>query len=54
MTSWTKRIGNCAQVIKTVLNNTLKPDVVYLNLSQEEFPNGERDIPMELVSMFRK
>ena len=54
MTSWPKRIGNCAQVIKTLLNNTLKPDVVYLNLSQEEFPNGERDIPMELVSMFRK
>lgn len=54
MTSWTKRIGNCAQVIKTVLNNTLKPDVVYLNLSQEEFPNGERDVPMELISMFRK
>lgn len=54
MTSWPKRIVNCACVIKAVLNNTLKPDAVYLNLSQEEFPNGERDVPMELISMFRK
>ena len=54
MTSWKKRIGNCAQVIRSVLNNTLKPDVVFLNLSQEEFPNGERNLPMELVLMSRK
>ena len=49
MTSWTKRIGNCAQVIKTVLNNTMKPDAVYLNLSVVEFPNRESNLPKDLV-----
>ena len=45
MTSWTKRIGNCASIVKSLLGNTLKPDVVYLNLSTEEFPEKEANLP---------
>ena len=51
MTSWTKRIGNCYQVVKSILNNTMKPDMVYLNLSIAEFPNKEQDLPRDLVQL---
>ena len=51
MTSWKKRIGNCASVVRTVLDNTFKPDIVFLNLSEEEFPKRERELPYELVQM---
>lgn len=54
MTSWTKRIGNCYQVVKSILNNTMKPDVVYLNLSVEEFPKREQDLPKDLVQLAKE
>ena len=54
MTSWTKRIGNCFGVIQTILDNTLKPDLVFLNLSLEEFPNRETDLPLDLVELRNK
>jgi hypothetical protein len=49
MTSWTKRIGNCRQVVEAILKNTVKPDAVYLNLAVVEFPNKEADLPKDLV-----
>ena len=49
MTSWPKRIGNCHWVVKSILNNTVKPDAVYLNLSVAEFPNKDADLPKDLV-----
>lgn len=54
MTSWTKRIGNCFGVIQTILDNTLKPDFVYLNLSLEEFKDREKSLPVNLVELQRK
>jgi hypothetical protein len=51
MTSWTKRIGNCEQVIRALLNNTVKPDVLFLNLAEIEFPNKESDLPSGLVEL---
>lgn len=53
MTSWTKRIGNCVPVIRALLNNTVKPDIVFLNLSEEEFPNKEANLPLDLVKLSR-
>ena len=50
-TSWKKRIGNCARVVRHVLSNTLKPDIVFLNLSEAEFPRRELDLPRELVKL---
>jgi hypothetical protein len=54
MTSWTKRIGNCHQVVKSILNNTVKPDIIYLNLSVAEFPKREKDLPKDLVQLANK
>lgn len=51
MTSWKKRIGNCVYVINCLLNNTHVPDVVFLSLSMEEFPNLCDDLPPELVNL---
>ena len=47
MTSWRKRLCNVPKVIDSILAQTRKPDVVVLNLAEQEFPNKE--IPAELV-----
>lgn len=52
MTSWPKRIQNVATVVKSVMENTLVPDRLYLTLSTEEFPNKESDLPKDLVEIF--
>lgn len=51
MTSWKKRIQNCVYVINCLLNNTRKPDIVFLSLSLEEFPNLHADLPQDLVKL---
>lgn len=51
MTSWPKRIGNVCQVVRSVMNNTVKPDRLYLNLSTEEF-EGVDELPKDLVELF--
>ena len=48
MTSWSKRIGNVATVLKTILEQTVKPDLIEINLSLIEFPNKENDLPQDL------
>ena len=50
MTSWVKRIGNVKKVIESVMNNTVKPDRLYLNLSLTEFYGIE--LPEDLVEYF--
>lgn len=50
MTSWKKRIDSVLSVVKSIMNNTVKPDVLYLNLSKSEFKNME--LPKELVDYF--
>ena len=49
MTSWTKRINNVKPVLKSILNSTVIPNRIYLNLSVEEFPNKKNDLPQDLV-----
>lgn len=51
MTSWTKRIGNCKTAIGSLLNQNLMPDYIELNLSLDEFPNKEFDLPIELTNL---
>lgn len=48
-TSWTKRIKSCYDCVLSIFDNTMQPDLVYLNLSVEEFPNMENDLPKELL-----
>lgn len=49
MTSWIKRIQNCKTVLESLLNQELKADYIELNLSLEEFPQKENDLPKDLV-----
>ena len=50
LTSWIKRIENVKTVVESIINNTIKPDRVYLNLSKTEF-NGI-ELPKDLVEYF--
>lgn len=51
MTSWQKRIKNVSKVIFSLLNQSVKPDSIELNLSIEEFPNKEKDLPEDLQNI---
>ena len=51
MTSWKNRIHNCANVIESILHGTLKPDVIFLNISSEEFPCLSDELPDDLMSL---
>ena len=50
ITSWVKRIGYVKKVIESIMDNTIQPDRVYLNLSKSEFVNVE--LPKDLVTYF--
>ena len=50
LTSWTKRIHNVKKVVESIMNNTIQPDRVYLNLSETEFAGI--DLPQDLVDYF--
>ncbi len=50
LTSWTKRINNVKTVVESIMNNTIQPDRVYLNLSKTEFARIE--LPKDLVDYF--
>lgn len=54
LTSWSKRISNIPKVIDSILENTTLPDIIVINLSLQEFPNKENDIPNEVVKYIKK
>lgn len=55
MTSWTKRILFVAKSIEYFLNTqTVKPDIFYLWLAEEEFPNRENELPKDLLEIITK
>lgn len=49
MTSWKERIHNVPAVVESIYRNSVKPDKMVLNLSLEEFPHKEEDLPREVV-----
>ena len=51
LTSFKGRINQVYLVIENILHQTIKPDLIYLNLSVEEFPNKENDLPKDLVEL---
>ena len=51
LTSFPARINIVVKTIKTLLTQTLKPDAVILWLAPEQFPNGENDLPQELLDL---
>lgn len=50
ITSWIKRINSVKKVIESIMDNTVIPDKVYLNLSRVEFLGVE--LPKDLVEYF--
>ena len=51
LTSFPDRIHTVVKTIKTLLNQTKKPDRVILWLAPEQFPNKEKDLPEELLDL---
>ena len=51
LTSFPQRINIVVKTIKTLLNQTMKPDMIILWLAPEQFPNGENDLPKELLNL---
>ena len=51
LTSFPARINIVSQTIASLLNQTMKPDTLVLWLAPEQFPNGEADLPQELVGL---
>lgn len=51
MTTWKQRISNIPIVLKNILNQTIKPDKIVINVAIDEFPNKEEDFPDD-VNLF--
>ena len=51
MTSWKKRITNVPKVIESIFSGEIVPNELIVNLSEEEFPNKESDLPKELLNI---
>ena len=49
MTTWKLRINNVSTVVYSVLSGTHKPDKIILNLSIDEFPLKEDELPNSLL-----
>ena len=51
LTSFPQRINIVIKTIKTLLNQTIKPDEIVLWLAPEQFPNKDADLPEELSAL---
>ena len=54
LTSYPKRISYVYQCISSLLNQTVEPEKIILVLAQEEFPNKEKDLPQNLLSLIEQ
>ena len=54
MTTWSKRINSCKPTLDSIINQTVKPDEIEINLSYEQFPHGMADMPEFLKSMSKE
>lgn len=50
-TSWKDRIENVPAVCNSILNQSLKADSIELNLSTDEFPNKENELPGDVIKL---
>lgn len=53
-TSWEKRIATISKTIDSILNQIVKPDLIELNLSIEEFPNKMESLPINICNYINK
>ena len=54
MTSWKERIVNLKHVLSTILANTMLPERIFVNLSEEEFPGKEKDLLPEFINFIKE
>jgi hypothetical protein len=54
LTSWPKRIVNVGNVINSLLNQEIPPDLIELNLCELEFPNKKNNLPNDLKILLKK
>ena len=54
LTSYPKRINHVHKCISSLLNQTVEPEKIILVLAQEEFPNKEKDLPSNLLSLIEQ
>lgn len=54
LTSWKARINEVSKRIFEMESQTLKPDLIVLTLSTDEFTNGFEDLPSDLILMYNK
>lgn len=50
-TSWKKRIQNTPHIVELMMNQTIKPYKIILNLSTDEFPLKEKELPNKLIEL---
>lgn len=53
LTSWKNRINNVPIVINSILQNYQVPDKIVVNLSLEEFPEKEKELPLALNKLIQ-
>jgi len=51
LTSYPKRIGTVHKAVETLLKQTILPDKIILWLADSEFPEKEKELPSELLSL---
>lgn len=51
LTTFPDRINTVSKTVKTLLNQTLKPDELVLYLASEQFEGGENSLPDELLQL---
>lgn len=54
LTTYPARINSVYLAIYSILNQTIKPNKIILTLIKEEFPNGEANLPKNLLSLKKK
>ena len=54
LTSWKGRINFIHKNLKSLLNNTIKPNKIILNLAIEEFPRKYLELPKELLILLKE
>ncbi len=54
LTSWKGRINFIHKNLEKLLNNTIKPKRLILNLSKEEFPKKNLELPIEILNLLEK
>ena len=51
LTSFPERLYDIHYCLYSLLNQTFKPDKLILCLARDEFPNGEKDIPINVLNL---